>query len=119
MYNGDNPPQPLHRTCVGKPAATSHGSHGHGPVVPMADRRPFPLHVYVDIRPVAADFAIWATLGPPYMRPLYRSQDYILNFFLDEHAPYRKLTNKEIELIEKPWITKEILEKCPSDEKKM
>ena len=33
-------------------------------------------------------------------------------FFLDEYAPYRKLTNKESELIDKPWITEQILKKC-------
>ena len=33
-------------------------------------------------------------------------------FFLDEYAPYRKLTNKESELIDKPWITEHILKKC-------
>ena len=35
-----------------------------------------------------------------------------IEFFLDEFAPYRKLSNKESELIEKPWITEEILKKC-------
>ena len=33
------------------------------------------------------------------------------NFHLDEMAPYRKVTKKEIQLVMKPWITKEILEK--------
>ena len=35
-----------------------------------------------------------------------------LNFHLDEHAPYRKVTKKELELLQKPWITQEILFKC-------
>ena len=35
-----------------------------------------------------------------------------LDFHLDEMAPYRKVTKKEIQLMMKPWITKEILEKC-------
>ena len=35
-----------------------------------------------------------------------------LNFHLDEHAPYRKITKKELELLQKPWITQEILFKC-------
>ena len=35
-----------------------------------------------------------------------------LTFYLDEYAPYRKLTKKESELLEKPWITPAILEKC-------
>ena len=40
------------------------------------------------------------------------------NFFnniiysLDEFAPFKKVTRKEYELMLKPWITKEILEKC-------
>ena len=34
--------------------------------------------------------------------------------FYDEHAPYRKLTKKEVELMDKPWLTKEILDKCQS-----
>ena len=35
-----------------------------------------------------------------------------LNFHLDEYAPYRKVTRKELELLQKPWITQEILFKC-------
>ena len=35
-----------------------------------------------------------------------------LNFHLDEHAPHRKVTKKELELLQKPWITREILFKC-------
>ena len=35
-----------------------------------------------------------------------------IEFFLDEYAPYRKLTNKESELLDKPWITENILKKC-------
>ena len=34
------------------------------------------------------------------------------NFHLDEYAPYRKVTKKELELLQKPWITREILSKC-------
>ena len=34
------------------------------------------------------------------------------NFHLDEYAPYRKVTKKELELLQKPWITREILFKC-------
>ena len=33
------------------------------------------------------------------------------NFFLDECAPYKKLNKKELELKQKPWISKEILTK--------
>ena len=35
-----------------------------------------------------------------------------ITFYLDEYAPYRKLSKKEVELLEKPWITSEILNKC-------
>ena len=35
-----------------------------------------------------------------------------LNFYLDEMAPYKKVTKKEFKLMTKPWITKEILDKC-------
>ena len=35
-----------------------------------------------------------------------------LNFHLDEYAPYRKVTKKELELMQKPWITPDILHKC-------
>ena len=35
-----------------------------------------------------------------------------INYHLDEYAPYRQLTNKECELLEKPWISNAILEKC-------
>ena len=31
---------------------------------------------------------------------------------LDEFAPFRKVTKKEYELMMKPWVSKEILEKC-------
>ena len=40
------------------------------------------------------------------------------NFFnsftyqLDEFAPFKKVTKKEYNLMLKPWISKEILEKC-------
>ena len=37
-----------------------------------------------------------------------------INYHLDEFAPYRKLTKKECELIDKPWINNSILEKCSS-----
>ena len=32
-----------------------------------------------------------------------------LTYLLDEMAPYKKLTKKELKLKQKPWITKEIL----------
>ena len=35
-----------------------------------------------------------------------------VNFHLDEMAPYKKMTIKELKLAQKPWITKEILSKC-------
>ena len=35
-----------------------------------------------------------------------------LNYHLDEMAPYKKITKKEYKLMTKPWITKEILDKC-------
>ena len=35
-----------------------------------------------------------------------------INFHLDEYAPYRKLTKKECELLDKPWINNSILGKC-------
>ena len=35
-----------------------------------------------------------------------------INFHLDEMAPYKKVTQKEFRLMQKPWITKEILRKC-------
>ena len=35
-----------------------------------------------------------------------------INLHLDEYAPYRKVTKKEIQLLQKPWITNEILSKC-------
>ena len=31
---------------------------------------------------------------------------------MDEYAPYRKVTDKELELLQKPWITPAILLKC-------
>ena len=37
---------------------------------------------------------------------------YDTNFHLDEMAPYKKVTRKEYKLMLKPWITKEILQKC-------
>ena len=35
-----------------------------------------------------------------------------INFHLDEMAPYKKMTRKEYKLMLKPWISKEILQKC-------
>ena len=35
-----------------------------------------------------------------------------VNFHLDEMAPYKKVTKKEFKLMTKPWISKEILNKC-------
>ena len=35
-----------------------------------------------------------------------------INFHLDEMAPYKKVRRKEYKLMLKPWITKEILQKC-------
>ena len=35
-----------------------------------------------------------------------------ITFHLDEMAPLRKVTPKEYRLMLKPWITKDILEKC-------
>ena len=35
-----------------------------------------------------------------------------INFHLDEMAPYKKVTRKEYKLMLKPWVTKEILQKC-------
>ena len=35
-----------------------------------------------------------------------------INFYLDEMAPYKKVTQKQIRLMLKPWITKSILKKC-------
>ena len=35
-----------------------------------------------------------------------------ITYHLDEYAPYRKLTKKEVELSQKPWITNSILSKC-------
>ena len=35
-----------------------------------------------------------------------------VNFHLDEMAPDREISNKELKLMLKPWITKEILAKC-------
>ena len=35
-----------------------------------------------------------------------------LNYHLDEMAPDHEVTNKELKLILKPWITKEVLKKC-------
>ena len=32
-----------------------------------------------------------------------------LSFHLDEYAPYRKVTKKELELMQKPWISSDIL----------
>ena len=34
------------------------------------------------------------------------------NFYLDEFAPYKKVTKNEYKLMLKPWITNEILHKC-------
>ena len=35
-----------------------------------------------------------------------------LNFYLDEMAPYKKVSRKEFRLMLKPWITNDILRKC-------
>ena len=35
-----------------------------------------------------------------------------LTYQLDEYAPFKKVTKKEYNLMFKPWISKEILEKC-------
>ena len=35
-----------------------------------------------------------------------------INYHLDEYAPYRKLTKKECNLLDKPWINNSILDKC-------
>ena len=35
-----------------------------------------------------------------------------INYHLDEYAPFRKLTKKECDRLEKPWISDAILEKC-------
>ena len=35
-----------------------------------------------------------------------------ITYYLDEYAPFRSLSKKESELLEKPWITPTILEKC-------
>ena len=35
-----------------------------------------------------------------------------VNYLLDEFAPYKKVSKKEYKLMLKPWITKEILQKC-------
>ena len=35
-----------------------------------------------------------------------------LTNYLDEFAPYKKVTKKEYKLMMKPWISKEILQKC-------
>ena len=42
-----------------------------------------------------------------------------LDYYLDEYAPNRKLTKKEIELSQKPWITPEILSKCNERDKNL
>ena len=35
-----------------------------------------------------------------------------VNFYLDEFAPYKKVTHNEYKLMFKPWMSKEILQKC-------
>ena len=35
-----------------------------------------------------------------------------INFYLDEMAPYKKVNQKQLRLMLKPWITKDILKKC-------
>ena len=35
-----------------------------------------------------------------------------ITYLLDEFAPYKKVTKKEYKLMLKPWISKEILQKC-------
>ena len=35
-----------------------------------------------------------------------------ITYLLDEFAPFRKVTRKEYKLMLKPWISKEILQKC-------
>ena len=35
-----------------------------------------------------------------------------MTYLLDEFAPFKKVTRKEYRLMTKPWISKEILEKC-------
>ena len=35
-----------------------------------------------------------------------------ITYLLDEFAPYRKVTRNEYKLMLKPWISKEILQKC-------
>ena len=35
-----------------------------------------------------------------------------ITYYLDEFAPFKKVSRKEYELMLKPWITKEILDKC-------
>ena len=35
-----------------------------------------------------------------------------INYHLDEYASYRKLTRKECNLLERPWMNNTILEKC-------
>ena len=46
--------------------------------------------------------------------PQYSLKEFIetLNFYLDEMAPYKKVTKKEYKLTLKPWITEKILQKC-------
>ena len=35
-----------------------------------------------------------------------------ITYLLDEFAPYKKVTKKELKLMTKPWISKDILKKC-------
>ena len=42
-----------------------------------------------------------------------------LNHYLDEYAPFIKVTRKELELLQKPWITAEILSKCKCRDSKL
>ena len=35
-----------------------------------------------------------------------------INYHLDEMAPFKKVTQKQYKLMQKPWISKDILNKC-------
>ena len=49
-----------------------------------------------------------------YNDPNFSCKNFIetFNFYLDEFAPYKKVTKKEYKLMLKPWITNEILVNC-------
>ena len=49
-----------------------------------------------------------------HMDPNFSCKNFIdtFNFYLDEFAPYKKVTKNEYKLMLKPWITKDILVKC-------